>query len=452
VISEHHSPRTTRNRGTEYIKSPEMLLVANADQKTRASYDRRKLVGASAKSDVWSVGCLLYELLTGEYLFEDDDWIRFFIRITGEDQQLLTPEMMAPLADYPALRELLESTLMRDPIKRPSMTDLRARFESVRVQLTAPGAEENAAAATEAATEAAAEWRPEDVPWPVHRVTENDDKFYSHNATQVLDYLYLGARREFEVASTSAGRVVHYGFTHVIDCQSRGVGTAPLDTSLECLDLFASTEAAHTTPEDLAGDVVALQSRMAAVTDFVRACVVHNGRCVVVDELGDNAAAMVVIGYLMEAMHVSYTSAALLVRGKRLVASPSRALADGICRWHTWLEEQQTKEHGLPRFTCLCGSCHVTLHKPFDSTLDRNPRPCNCRPEEPGDCPSNVCSCFLDHMRHKYDYTVEAVTWGYTDESNIVNGLDKHVAEHDPISLVPAILRPRVQKRKLWRL
>lgn len=58
---------TTRNRGTEYIKSPEMLMVANADLKTRSSYDRRKRIGADAKSDVWSVGCLLY--LFSVYLF-----------------------------------------------------------------------------------------------------------------------------------------------------------------------------------------------------------------------------------------------------------------------------------------------------------------------------------------------------------------------------------------------
>ncbi len=39
---------TTRNRGTECVKSPEMLLVANARKTSRTTYDRRKREGAGA--------------------------------------------------------------------------------------------------------------------------------------------------------------------------------------------------------------------------------------------------------------------------------------------------------------------------------------------------------------------------------------------------------------------
>lgn len=56
-------------RGTQFIKSPEMVSLDIANNDEGANYDRRRKVGTTRASDIWSMGCLLYELLTDEFLF-----------------------------------------------------------------------------------------------------------------------------------------------------------------------------------------------------------------------------------------------------------------------------------------------------------------------------------------------------------------------------------------------
>ncbi len=56
-----------------------------------ATFDRRARKGANSASDIWSLGCLFFELLTGEFLFYDDDWVKFFLRVT-QGTEVLTAD------------------------------------------------------------------------------------------------------------------------------------------------------------------------------------------------------------------------------------------------------------------------------------------------------------------------------------------------------------------------
>ena len=110
----------TRNRGTEYIKSPEMLNLGYNIRRDDDKFDRRKKIGTSRTSDIWSIGCLFYELLTGKYLFEDELTNEYFVFINKLNSssifELLTSDKIKELNNNVYIIDFLKFILVKETL------------------------------------------------------------------------------------------------------------------------------------------------------------------------------------------------------------------------------------------------------------------------------------------------------------------------------------------------
>ena len=130
-VDEH----CTRSRGTDVIKSPEMLKHFGYQiRKEDDNFDRRKKVGTTRSSDIWSLGCLFYELLTGNFLFEEiqDNYLEFMYKIDKSSiNELLTEKKLSLLDNNPYLVDFLKFMLVKNQTYRPNIETVIKRFEHV---------------------------------------------------------------------------------------------------------------------------------------------------------------------------------------------------------------------------------------------------------------------------------------------------------------------------------
>jgi serine/threonine protein kinase len=121
ALGERDGVRLSKAHGTECVQAPEVLSGV------QQGYDAS--VKVTTKADCWALGCLWYELLTGNKLFEEmacNDWPRFFVLLTG-DGELPPADLMGPLshlAKREAILNVFRQAFARDASKRATAREL----------------------------------------------------------------------------------------------------------------------------------------------------------------------------------------------------------------------------------------------------------------------------------------------------------------------------------------
>lgn len=132
-----------RLRGTEFIRAPELLLsgfeafafdapnFTLSYKEAVGLYNRQNKCAVGPCCDVWGLGCLLFELYTGKFLFMEKDWALFFERVTNDTVPVLSDQALDAIERNVFIINLLDFTLNRNPEHRPTAQGLLKRVNAV---------------------------------------------------------------------------------------------------------------------------------------------------------------------------------------------------------------------------------------------------------------------------------------------------------------------------------
>jgi len=335
-----------RARGTECIQSPEMLRVAALAKDNPDKFWGRGITSIGYASDIWSVGCLLYELITGSWLFEFEDWPQFFVTLTSDAVPLPPKDRMKVLEHLSAsskIEELLSYILVRIPHRRPRAVDIRQKIililasmgvNSPRVMTSARRAsmtitpqsidlESLTNNASQQPSKAVEIWRKSE--FSVFCCTE---QIYVASNLMLLRNLgkiakFVSFRNCFEVNQKvvlTPDHIAQAGITHLIHCEDLitqdPLSNAENETMVDMLSIFPAQRSLHVSAQKMTKyGSPDLSKILPKVFDFFQE---HTKRdpsaCILL--AGGDIAWSCALGYIMHTKHLGFYEAGLMMRAQ----------------------------------------------------------------------------------------------------------------------------------------
>ncbi|CAI2366213.1 unnamed protein product [Moneuplotes crassus] len=468
-----------KNRGTEVIMSPEMLMLAINIRKDTEKYDRRKRMGTNRLSDIWSLGCLFYELLTGKILFEPHELFKLY----SDTDELIEPEKFELLGNNVYLIDFLKFMLIKDPHFRPEISAVIKRFEHVHALLVVTGPSQlrvtsNKAYMTEGVMMkslvesthilqldhenrlhnnsfkklqneqqiAVRSIMPinEDICYKpskisIHNKSDKENCFADQRLVNSLLYCskdYLQTARN----------LIDMKITHIISIAPKRE-LSHLNQSFDILFIneYYSKEAQK--------EGICYPRILAAILDFMRKAKIRKGKVLFVeeDELLDSTSPKSIVGeYVLLALSRILSVPAYeiytMIRTRNPIFDISHS---NLCNISTWCSKQLKIQYylrTLPTLECMCGACCIILKRKFGNMSNMHSTSCSClgnRSFENSHCPSPGCYNFIMYMRkvsHKVKY--DKLKWGYLGKEDFILGpkIGADTSENHPETIQRQIL------------